>query len=240
MVEATLITGGSNGIGRAIVQRLAADDCSVVNLDRARPRELAPGEHYVEADLATTAGTAAALGRALDAAHVTKLVNCVGLVRPASVEAATFEDLDAVVSLNLRCALQCVQALLPTMKAAGSGRIVSISSRSANGKELRSVYAATKAGLHGMTRTWALELGRHGVTVNAVAPGPIATELYHAANPASSPRTQATIDAIPVRRIGQPEDVANAVAFLLDARSGFITGQVLYVCGGLSVGQIAS
>ena len=82
-----------------------------------------------------------------------------------------------------------------------------------------------------------LELGQYGITANAIGPGPIRTELFDKANPADSPRTQAIINAIPVRRVGDPEDVANAVAFLLDARSGFITGQVLYVCGGMTVGS---
>ena len=87
-----------------------------------------------------------------------------------------------------------------------------------------------------MAKVWALELGQYGVTANAIGPGPIRTELFDKANPADSPRTRAIIEAVPVRRIGEPEDVAHAVSFLLDARSGFITGQVLYVCGGMTVG----
>ena len=129
-----------------------------------------------------------------------------------------------------------MQALLPGMKACGFGRIVNMSSRAALGKELRTAYAATKAGLIGMTRVWALELGRHGITVNAIGPGPIRTELFDRANPPDSPRTQAIVDAVPVRRVGTPEDVAQAVAFFLDRRSGFTTGQMLYVCGGMTLG----
>jgi NAD(P)-dependent dehydrogenase (short-subunit alcohol dehydrogenase family) len=95
---------------------------------------------------------------------------------------------------------------------------------------------ASKAGLQGMARVWALELGQYGITANAIGPGPIRTELFERGNPPDSPRTQAIINAIPVRRIGLPEDIAHAASFLLDARSGFVTGQVLYVCGGLTVG----
>ena len=116
------------------------------------------------------------------------------------------------------------------------GRVVNMASRAALGKELRTAYAATKAGLIGMAKVWALELGAHGITANAVGPGPIRTALFDQANPRDSPRTRAIIEAIPVRRVGTPEDVANAVSFLLDARSGFVTGQVLYVCGGMTVG----
>ena len=87
-----------------------------------------------------------------------------------------------------------------------------------------------------MAKTWALELGVHGITANAVGPGPIRTELFERANPPGAPRTQAIIDAVPVRRVGEPQDVAHAVSYLLDARSGFVTGQVLYVCGGMTVG----
>lgn len=163
-------------------------------------------------------------------------MNNVGVVTPASIEDQTFAELDRVVSVNLRCALQCLQALLPGMKAAGFGRVVNISSRAATGKQLRTAYAATKAGLIGMTRTWALELGGEGITVNAVGPGPIQTALFDRANPPDSPRTNAIRDSIPVRRMGTPEDVAHAVSYLLDARTGFVTGQVLYVCGGMTIG----
>lgn len=129
-----------------------------------------------------------------------------------------------------------MQAVVPAMKAAGRGRVVNISSRAALGKELRTAYAATKAGLHGMTRTWALELGRWGITVNAVGPGPIRTSLFDAVNPADSPRTKAIIDAVPIGRLGTCEDVAEAVGFFASDGAGFITGQVLYVCGGMTTG----
>jgi NAD(P)-dependent dehydrogenase (short-subunit alcohol dehydrogenase family) len=90
--------------------------------------------------------------------------------------------------------------------------------------------------LIGMTRTWALELGKDGITVNAIGPGPIETELFHASNPSDSPRTHAIINGIPVRRLGQVGDIAHAAGFFLEDETSFVTGQVLYVCGGLSVG----
>lgn len=228
MAERVLITGGAAGIGRATAERCRHDGYEVVVVDRE-------GDG-IRADLTDPDATAQALAAALREGPITRLVNNVGMVRGAPVEAQTLADLDAVVSLNLRCALQCLQALLPGMKAAGFGRVVSISSRAALGKEQRTAYAATKAGLIGMTRVWALELGAHGITANAIGPGPIRTALFDAANPPGAPRTQAIVDAIPVKRMGTPEDVAHAVAFLLDERSGFVTGQVLYVCGGMTAG----
>jgi 3-oxoacyl-[acyl-carrier protein] reductase len=237
MTDRALITGGANGIGRAIVERLAADGYDCIVFDRVAPRNDLPAS-YAEVDLSDRAGTAAALAKALKDGPITRLVNNVGVVRPGTLEDASEADFEAAVSLNLRCALQCTQALVPGMKAARFGRIVNISSRAALGKELRTVYSATKAGLHGFAKTWALELGPFGITANAIGPGPIRTALFEAANPPDSPRTRAIIEGVPVKRMGEPADIANAASFLLDARSGFVTGQVLYVCGGMTVGTV--
>ncbi len=236
MTPTVLITGASRGIGRGIAVRLAAEGYAIVNLDRVHPETPLKDEWYVEVDLASPEETQRSLSMVTQKRTILRLVNNVGEVRPAPLEETAFADLDAVVSLNLRCAIQCAQGLLPAMKAARSGRIVNISSRAALGKELRTAYAATKAGLHGLTKTWALELASYQITVNAVAPGPIGTELFHEANPPDSPRTQAIIEGIPLQRLGTPADIAHAVAFFLDERASFITGQVIYVCGGLTVG----
>lgn len=226
--ERVLITGAAAGIGRATAQRCIAEGYDVIGVDR-------DGDG-IRADLSLPDETSAALEEALRGGPITRLVNNVGIVRPGPIEEQSFDDLEIAVSLNVRCALQCLQALLPGMKAAGFGRVINISSRAALGKEQRTVYAATKSALIGMAKVWALELGRHGITANAIAPGPIRTDLFDRANPPESPRTRAIIDAIPVRRIGEADDVANAAAFLLDARSGFVTGQTLFVCGGMTVG----
>jgi NAD(P)-dependent dehydrogenase (short-subunit alcohol dehydrogenase family) len=232
MSERVLITGGASGIGRAVAERCRADGYEPVVIDRDGDA----GSGIIRADLSDPAETVRALEAALQGGPITRLVNNVGVVRPGPVEEQTLADLDFVVSLNLRCAMQCLQAALPGMKEAGFGRVVNMASRAALGKELRTVYAATKAGLIGMAKVWALELGEYGITANAVGPGPIRTELFERANPHNSPRTRAIIDAVPVRRLGEPEDVAHAVSFLLDVRSGFVTGQALYVCGGMTVG----
>lgn len=235
MTDRVVVTGAAGGIGSAILERLAKDGYRCVALDRDLPADRGPHQ-WLQVDLSDPKATAAALEEALAGGAITRLVNNVGMVRPAAIEDVTFADLEAVVSLNLRCAVQCTQALLPGMKASGEGRIVSISSRAALGKELRTVYAATKAGIHGMTKTWALELGRYGITANAIGPGPIRTKLFEQVNPPGEPRTLAIVEAIPVKRMGEGADIAHAVAMFLDARAGFTTGQVLYVCGGMTVG----
>ena len=123
------------------------------------------------------------------------------------------------------------------MRKRQMGRIVNISSRAALGKVLRTNYSASKAGLIGVTRTWALELAPDGITVNCIGPGPIATDLYKKANPPDDPRTIASLSSLPAGRIGTPEDIAQAAAFFLHKDSGFVTGQMLYVCGASSVSR---
>lgn len=226
--QRVLITGGASGIGAAIAERCRAEGLEPVVIDRV-------GDG-IRADLSDVADTERALREALEGGPITRLVNNVGVVVPADAENQTLAEFDLAVSLNLRCALQCMQALLPGMKEAGFGRIVNMSSRAALGKELRTAYSATKAGLIGMTRVWALELGRHGITANAIGPGPIRTELFDRANPPDAPRTRAIIESVPVKRVGTPDDIAHTASYLLDARSGFVTGQVIYVCGGMTVG----
>ncbi|CAH2812322.1 MAG: Oxidoreductase, short-chain dehydrogenase/reductase family [Candidatus Burkholderia crenata] len=226
--ERVLITGGAAGIGAACAERCEADSFEAVVIDRV-------GNGLI-ADLSDAESTAKALDQALAGGPITRLINNVGVVVPADAAEQSLEELELAWSLNVRCAMQCMQALLPGMQSAGFGRIVNMSSRAALGKELRTAYSATKAALIGITRVWALELGRHGITANAVGPGPIRTELFERANPPDSPRTRAIIENVPVKRVGTPEDIAHAVSYFLDARSGFVTGQMLYVCGGMTVG----
>jgi NAD(P)-dependent dehydrogenase (short-subunit alcohol dehydrogenase family) len=236
MAEHAIVTGGARGIGAAIAERLTRDGFSVAVVDRRAPEHDFCAE-ALTVDLADAAATRAALDHYCKGRSVTRLVNNAGIVMPAAVEETDPLSIDAVAAVNLRAPLVCLQAVLPSMKAAGLGRVVNISSRVALGKELRSAYAASKAGLHGLTKTWALELGRHGITVNAVGPGPIATALFTAVNPPGDPRTEAIVQAIPVKRTGTPDDVAAAVGFFCAEAAGFVTGQVLYVCGGMTIGS---
>ena len=238
MARSVLVTGASNGIGRGIVDRLARDGFFPVNLDIKPPRNDAPGD-FLAVDLADPDATVAALDDAVGRYQPYGLVNNVGMVAPAALEDTTVADLDQVFGLNLRAAVLCTQRLVPGMRAAGGGRIVTISSRAALGKELRSSYAASKASLIGLTKSWALELAGDGITVNVIGPGPIATDLFNAANPPDSPRTRAIVDGVPVRRLGTPADIAHAAAFFMSEAASFVTGQVLYVCGGMTVGRAA-
>jgi 3-oxoacyl-[acyl-carrier protein] reductase len=232
MVDRLLVTGAAAGIGRAIAENGIAAGWDVIVIDRVE----APVGRSIVADLSDVDATGAALQEALADGPITRLVNNVGAVFPAPLLEQSLADLEASFAVNLRSAVQCAQAVIPGMTEQGFGRIVNMTSRAALGKELRTAYAAAKAGLIGLTRVWALEFAASGVTVNAVGPGPIATDLFLKANPMDSDRTRAIIDGVPVGRLGTPQDVANAADFFLDARSGFVTGQVLYVCGGLTVG----
>jgi 3-oxoacyl-[acyl-carrier protein] reductase len=234
-----IVTGGSRGIGAAIIRVLHARGIPTINIDRSPPNEPSPCT-FVQADLANPEARAAAFRTVTERHTPLWLVNNAAIVAPAGLDDVTTEDFDRVIALNLRAVIACAQAVVPAMRAAGFGRILNISSRAAIGKELRTVYAATKAGVLGMTKTWALELGPCGITVNAIGPGPIETELFRASNPPDSPRTRAILEGIPMKRLGRTEDIAHAAAFFLSDEASFVTGQTLYVCGGLTIGNAAA
>lgn len=204
-------------------------------LQRRSPRIRHERLLFREVDLADTAAAQQA-GAEIAARHAVRyLVNNAGANRPGLLEQATVDDLDYAYALNVRAAMILIQAFVPAMRAAKFGRIVNMASRAVLGKTGRTVYSAAKAGLIGMTRTLCLELAADGITVNAVAPGPVATELFDHGHPVGSEKRKRVIDSIPVRRVGTPDDVARTVAFLLAPDSGYITGQTVFVCGGTSV-----
>ena len=234
--QVTLVTGGSSGIGRAICEALLGRGRSVINLDYKAPDWRHDQLVSLQADLTRQDEIEQAARHIAATYAVTALVNNAGATRPGSIDSATMSDLDDVVGLHLRAPILLVQACLPSLRACGQGRIVNMASRAALGKPERIAYSATKAGLIGLTRTLAQELGGDGITVNAVAPGPIATELFRNSNPEGAPQTQRILDSILVKRLGTPEDVARAALFFLSPDNGFVTGQVLYVCGGTTLG----
>ncbi len=237
--EFVVVTGGSRGIGRAIVNRVQGGGRGVVNLDIRPPDAAAASndERFLETDLSDPAAIEDAF-RTIDGfGSVVGLVNNAGAVISHSLEETTEADFDRLVPVNMVGAALAAKAAAERMKAAGWGRIVNISSRTMVGKTDRTAYAATKGAIASMTKVWALELAPHGITVNAIAPGPIATELYKEGNPPGSPKSEALIASVPVGRIGEPDDIGRAAAFFLEKDNSFVTGQVLFVCGGLTVGN---
>jgi 3-oxoacyl-[acyl-carrier protein] reductase len=235
---AALVTGGSGGIGRAIVHRLLAAGYEVISLDRRAPEEPDPRLQTLEVDLFDPVATAQAAAEAARRLALTHLVHNAGVILPNLLPEATTDDIARLSQLHLGAALSLAQAALARMKERRFGRIVLISSRAVLGAPTRTAYSATKAGMIGMARTWALELARHGITVNVVAPGPVRTAMFHEVIPEGSEPEARMAAAIPVGRLGEPADVAQAVMFFASPDTSFVTGQTLFVCGGLSVGSL--
>ena len=235
MEGAAVVTGASSGIGEAVARLLLEGGRTVISLQRRPPRLRHERLLYYGVDLADAEATRKVAAEVAARHAVRYLVNNAGVNRPGTLERTTVEDLDNAMAVNVRAPMILIQAFAPGMRAAGFGRIVNISSRAAMGKTGRTAYSAAKAGLIGMTRTLCLELASGGITVNAIAPGPVATELFDRGHPPRGEKRQRVIEQIPVRRVGAPDDVARAVVFLLSPDSGYITGQTLFVCGGTSV-----
>ncbi|CDO90664.1 short-chain dehydrogenase [Mycobacterium triplex] len=229
-----LVTGASKGIGRAVVDRLAGDGFEPIGLARSAPPDF-PGQ-FVAVDLADRAATAAALDTIVAEGRVDAVVNNVGLARFGHIGSVDLDDLFLTYDMNVRTAVQVVQAVLPGMVQARWGRIVNVSSLTTTGVDERTPYAAAKGALETATRIWAGELASSGITVNAVAPGPIETEMYRERSPVGSAREALVLKDIPMRRVGTPTEIAHVICMLLHEDAGYITGQIVRVDGGGSIG----
>ncbi|PYG49527.1 NAD(P)-dependent dehydrogenase (short-subunit alcohol dehydrogenase family) [Pantoea sp. AG1095] len=236
MKKTFLITGASKGIGLALSHRLAGAGHQVVGLARGANPHF-PGT-LINADLADVEQTRQTFESLSQQFVFDGIVNNVGLVKPQRLGEIDLIQFDDVMRVNLFPAIQGTQAILAGMKDRGWGRIVNISSLTVLGSVERTAYAAAKAALISFTRNWALELAQTGITVNAVAPGPTETELFRANNPPGSEGEARYLAGVPMKRFGQPVEIAATIAFLMSEDAAFITGQTLYVDGGASIGNL--
>lgn len=236
MTLTAVITGANKGIGGDLAHRLLEKGYTVINI--ARNPSDNPDIIDVQTDLLDATATQEA-AKAIAAEHnVTHFIHNAGLIWPNLVEDAKPEDLAGLTQIHLSAPLTLLQAFLPSMKENRFGRVLFNGSRAALGVPTRTAYSATKAGIIGMARTWALELAPHGITVNVVAPGPVRTDNFWDIIPKGSDREAELAKRLPVGRLGEPKDISNAFLYFCDPENGFVTGQTLYVCGGASVGTL--
>lgn len=241
-----IVTGAARGIGASVAIRLAQDGMKVAILDLepgactetvARIRSEGGSTVAVAADVSSEESVARAVGTVVEElGPPTVLVNNAGIIRDNLMFKMSVSDFDAVLGVHLRGAFLMSRATQTFMTEAGFGRIINMSSSAALGNRGQSNYSAAKAGVQGFTKTLAIELGKFGVTANAIAPGFIQTDM----TAATAQRIGITFEEfialaaqkIPVGRVGQPVDIAHTASFLASEGAGFISGQVLYVAGG--------
>jgi 3-oxoacyl-[acyl-carrier protein] reductase len=241
-----IVTGAARGIGAAVAQRLAADGLAVALLDLDEQGVLDGADKIVasggraiglKVDVSDEEQVNAAVEKVAEQLGApTVLINNAGVLRDNLLFKMTANDWDTVMNVHLRGAFLMSKAVQAYQTKEGFGRVVNLSSTSALGNRGQANYSAAKAGLQGFTKTLAIELGKFGVTVNAIAPGFIATEMTKA----TAERMKISFEdllagaaqTIPVARVGQPEDIAHTASFLVSEGAGFVSGQVIYVAGG--------
>lgn len=233
-----VITGGSAGIGADLCQHYIEKGYTVISLARKTLSWTHERLIQIQVDLLDEAATEQAAADIAAHYDVTHFVHNAGVIWPNLIDEVKLTELQGLTQIHLGAAIQIMQAILPAMRQKQFGRVVLMSSRGALGLQTRTAYSATKAGMIGMARTWALELADQGITVNVVAPGPIQTPMFYDVVEAGSEREQKLAASIPVKRLGRADDITRAVSFFADPDNSFVTGQTLYVCGGASVGTL--
>lgn len=239
--RAAIVTGAGSGIGAAVSRRLCLEGASVVVADvneaaaetqATALRSEGLSAIAVKANVTDEAEVAAMVEKAAgEFGRIDILVNNAGLTRDMRITKMSVEDWDIVVDITLKGAFLCTRAVLPHMIERNWGRIVNMSSRAYLGNRGQANYSSAKAGIIGFTRAMSLEAGRHFITVNAVAPGIINTPGVNSLAHWESVRENA-VKTLPIPRIGEPEDIADTVAFLASERAGYISGDTLHVTGG--------
>lgn len=236
-----IVTGGGRGIGRGIAHALGGEGCRVVVLDRdAGPAEAVAGEIEaaggeavaMTADVAAPASVAAvtrAISDRFGAIHI--LVNNAGFSRDAPITEMTDQQWQEIIGVCLSGPFYCSRAVIPQMIRQKYGRIINIGSRSWMGNLKKANYSAAKAGVIGLSKTLAMELGPHGITVNVIAPGTVETERYKG-TPNYAAQVVRARAAVTVGRLGEPEDIGRGVLFYAAADAGYITGDVMHMTGG--------
>ena len=238
--KTALVTGGAKGIGAATAARLAAEGAAVVvaDFDEAAAAETAEriGGRAVRCDVTSRAEVEAAVAAAADSGRLDVLVTCAGIIRDNLIHKLTDDDWESVIATHLRGSFLSAQVAQAVMSTQGSGSMVLISSTSALGNRGQANYATAKAGIQGLTKTLAIELGRFDIRVNCVAPGFIATAMTaqtaERLGVSFEDFQTAIAEQVPLRRVGQPDDVAGVIAFLCSDDAAYVSGQVIYVRGG--------
>jgi 3-oxoacyl-[acyl-carrier protein] reductase len=240
--QVVLVTGGAQGLGRAMAERFASEGAlvHVADLNESAAADVLAADatgrlSCSTLDIADPVAARSWIDGIADRHHrVDVMVNCAGIIRDNRIENISVDDWHAVIAVSLSGTFYCTQAAFAHMKKRGYGRVLSFSSMSWRGNFGQANYVAAKAGIVGFTRGFALEGARHGVTANAIAPGLIDTPMLASMD---GPAREKLIGKVPVRSVGEPDDIAAAATFLCSREAGYITGVVLDVDGGIGIGS---
>ncbi len=233
--KVVIVTGASKGIGKAIAERISEDGYKVINFDIILPKENDNNIEYLSCDISSETEVKKSFDYIIQKYHqLYAIVNNAGIIKDNVIWKMSSNDFDKVININLKGTWLMCREAVKYMKEKHFGKIINISSRAWLGNPGQTNYSASKSGIIGLSRALALEVGKFNITVNIIAPGLIKTELTDHLPPHV---LQKLIDAQPQKNIGKPEDIANVATFLLNEKTSFINGQIIYVDGGKSIGQ---